>query len=146
LDYSEFWPDWPEHSDPSDEHLEAKLSQVNKEAELEGVLCEDKECPHHFYTHFHPLRPKTVNQQADELVEGHRGTDYGHPSIDLGRTAKLWSALMDFDFTASDVAQMMRMVKESRLRNSPRHRDSLVDICGYARTQEMVWEKEEQSS
>ncbi len=86
---------------------------------------------------------QSVNQQADALVEGHRGEDYGHPSIDLGRTAKLWTALFDYEFTASDVAQAMRMVKESRLRNSPRHRDSLVDICGYARTQEMVWEKEE---
>ncbi len=84
----------------------------------------------------------TVASEAESLVEGHRQDDYGHPSIDLGRTAKLWTALFDYEFTASDVAQAMRMVKESRLRNSPRHRDSLVDICGYALTQEMIWEKE----
>ncbi len=89
-----------------------------------------------------PDYDRSVAEEAEELVEGHRQADYGHPSIDLGRTAKLWTALFDYTFTASDVAQAMRMVKESRLRNSPRHRDSLVDICGYALTQEMIWERD----
>ena len=96
-----------------------------------------KDCNCHPYN---AERFTNVAREAEGLVEGHRQADYGHPSVDLGRTAKLWSALIDYPFTASDVAQMMRMVKESRLRNSPRHRDSLVDICGYALTQEMIWE------
>lgn len=86
---------------------------------------------------------RSVAEQATDLVEGHRQKDYGAPHIDLGRTARLWSALFDYPFTASDVSQAMRLLKESRLRNSPRHRDSLVDIVGYALTQEMIWEKDE---
>lgn len=97
----------------------------------------EKMCP--------PGRPLSVADEAAKLVEGHRQADYGHPSIDLGRTAKLWTALFDYQFSASDVAQAMRMVKESRLRNSPRHRDSLIDIVGYALAQEMIWEDEPQT-
>lgn len=91
----------------------------------------------------------TVLEAANQLVEGHRHFDYGHPYDDFSRTADLWNALfahklkLEHYFTASDVAAAMRMVKESRLQNSPKHRDSLVDICGYARTQEMCWEREE---
>lgn len=40
-------------------------------------------------------------------------------------------------FVAEDVAAAMRLVKESRLVNSPGHQDSMVDIAGYARTEEM---------
>lgn len=85
-------------------------------------------------------REANVATEAIGLVEGHRQKDYGHPATDLGRTAKLWTAMFDHEFTAEDVATALRMVKESRLRNSPRHRDSLVDIIGYALTQEMIWE------
>ncbi len=94
-----------------------------------------------------------VAQEAESLVEGHRQADYGHPAIDLGRTALLVTALLDgltigfgegqYRLKAEDMSQIQRMVKESRLRNSPRHRDSLVDICGYALTQEMVWSSED---
>lgn len=101
--------------------------------------CSDVLCP--------PKPSPTVLETAGELVEGHRGRDYGHPWEDFNRTAALWNALfahkLKVPFTASDVAAGMRMVKESRLQHSPRHRDSLVDICGYARTQELVWEREE---
>jgi hypothetical protein len=33
---------------------------------------------------------------------------------------------------AKDVAAMMVLLKTARLANNPEHRDSLVDICGYA--------------
>lgn len=85
---------------------------------------------------------ESILDEASRIVGGDRGKDYGHPYDDFSRTAALWAALFGHEFTASDVAAAMRMVKESRLRNSPRHRDSLVDIAGYAQTQELVWERE----
>lgn len=88
------------------------------------------------------LYTETVLEEASRVVGGSRGKDYGHPYDDFSRTAALWSALFGWQVRPEDVPAAMRMVKESRLRNSPRHRDSLVDIGGYARTQEMVWERE----
>jgi hypothetical protein len=41
-------------------------------------------------------------------------------------------------FKPEDVAVIQRLVKESRLARSPNHRDSLVDVAGYAQTQDLV--------
>lgn len=83
---------------------------------------------------------------------GARQDSYGNVLDDFGRTAALWTALFadklksDAQFTAEDVPAAMRMVKESRLRNTPDHRDSLVDIVGYALTQERCWIEREKLS
>jgi hypothetical protein len=67
-----------------------------------------------------------------------RGKIYGTAREDFTRIANLWNALLDtrlkktMKLDAADVAQMMRMVKESRLVKAPDHYDSLLDICGYA--------------
>jgi hypothetical protein len=90
----------------------------------------------------------TVLERAQQLVFGARQDDYGHPADDFGRTADFWTVrfrhkLKDGErFTADDVPPAMRLVKESRLVNSPRHRDSIVDIAGYCGTQELVWQRE----
>jgi len=87
----------------------------------------------------------TVADEAKTLVYGERAQAYGHPYDDFSRTADLWNALFRDKlhvlacFTATDVAAAMRMVKESRLQATPEHRDSLVDIVGYALAQERCW-------
>lgn len=85
--------------------------------------------------------PVTPSTEACATIRA-RGKTYGPAEKDFQRTADLWSALHqhrhDYRYTAADVAQMMRMVKESRLIESPEHHDSLVDICGYADLQEEV--------
>lgn len=87
----------------------------------------------------------TIADEAKELVYGAREQAYGHPYDDFSRTAELWNALFHDKlnvldgFTAMDVAAAMRMVKESRLQATPEHRDSLVDIVGYALAQERCW-------
>lgn len=93
------------------------------------------------YPSLDPLA-ESILQEADRLVDGDRQASYGHPADDFARTAGLWSALFGWDVKVTDVPAAMRMVKESRLRATPRHRDSLVDIAGYARTQEKVWERD----
>lgn len=95
---------------------------------------------------------KTVNEEAHGLIHGDRRAAYGSPLDDFSRTAALLTALFSdilkpgSQFVAEDVPTIQRMVKESRLRSSPRHRDSLVDICGYAGTQEMCWSERERRS
>lgn len=91
---------------------------------------------------------ETVLDEAARVTAVDRQAVYGHPREDFARTAALWTARFAHKlregerFEPDDVPPAMRLVKESRLVNSPRHRDSLVDISGYARTQEMVWERE----
>lgn len=84
---------------------------------------------------------ETVLHEAERIIYGDREKTYGHPSKNLWTIARLWTAYVNAasdnvlgskEFTAKDVALMMILVKTARLANSDTHRDSIVDICGYA--------------
>lgn len=76
---------------------------------------------------------------AHRLVHGDRGEDYGHPMDDFTRTGRIWSAILGLDeVTPEQVALCMIAVKISRLCNTPDHRDSIIDIAGYAETHDMI--------
>lgn len=87
--------------------------------------------------------PKTINQEADELIHGDRQKIYGRPLADFRRTAMIWSAILGITVTPSQVALCMVGLKIARLVQSPTHRDSIVDGCGYFGTLDMVNEDEE---
>jgi len=75
--------------------------------------------------------------EAAEIVNGARRKGYGTPENNFERIARFWNAYMAStgrvaDFTARDVAPMMRLMKEARLCETPDNRDSLVDVIGYA--------------
>lgn len=76
--------------------------------------------------------------EAERLVHGDRNTSYGHPLQDFSRTAGIWSAILGIPVTAEQVALCMIGVKISRLCQTPGHRDSIVDLAGYAETYSMV--------
>lgn len=80
----------------------------------------------------------TILEEAAAATSGPRQEAYGHPYDNLGQTAALWSAQFRRTFTAEDVAVAMVLAKVSRLSRTPGHRDSLVDLAGYARTAEMI--------
>jgi hypothetical protein len=88
---------------------------------------------------------KTPSGQAQFLIAD-RMPAYGNPLQNFNRIAALWNAALGERLTsalvASDVAQMLRLVKESRLCESPDHFDSLQDICAYADLQMVVSNKE----
>jgi hypothetical protein len=63
-----------------------------------------------------PVTP-TILDEARDAVFGARAKTYGHPAVNFDRTAKMWGP-----------------VKLARLVESPRHRDSWVDLAGYAET------------
>ena len=86
-----------------------------------------------------------VLDEARAQTEGPRQANYGHPSVNLGdRTAGLFQAYVSnmadpTVWTATDVCNMMILVKVARLMQDPDrpHLDSLVDIAGYASS---AWE------
>jgi hypothetical protein len=79
---------------------------------------------------------KSVLQEAKVIIYGDREKTYGHPSKNIQAIATMWNAYLksvgDRELTAQDVCVMMVLLKGARLANDPGHRDSVVDICGYA--------------
>lgn len=82
-----------------------------------------------------------ILEQADKLTAHDRNEDYGHPVHDFGRTAEMWSTLLNHKITARQVGLCMIALKLSRQFNKPK-KDNLIDIAGYARTIEMIDEYE----
>lgn len=95
--------------------------------------------------------PESILQEAQRLVVGDRGHQYGRPIQDFSRTAKMWDALFSeklkpgAQFAPQDVGLGMIAVKLSREVNKHK-RDSLVDVAGYALTVEMVHEDLEKAA
>lgn len=83
------------------------------------------------------MTDESILQEAQRLVHGDRGADYGHPLDDFTKTATLFNTLTGANLTPSDVALFMICVKLSREANKHK-RDNLVDLCGYAETYMMV--------
>ena len=86
---------------------------------------------------------ESVLDEAKRIIYGDREKTYGSPSKNLDTIAKMWSAYLNSRMTiqmndyenelnAKDVAVMMVLLKGARLANDQGHRDSVVDICGYA--------------
>ena len=71
-------------------------------------------------------------QKAAETVCGSREQAHGNPNGTFERIAKAWSAYLNVELTAADVAVMMILFKTARLKGNPKHEDSWVDIAGYA--------------
>lgn len=72
-----------------------------------------------------------ILQTADDLINNDREKDYGHPKINHGRIASLWSVILGIDVTPSQVALCMNQVKISRLVQTPGHVDSYIDAAAY---------------
>lgn len=86
----------------------------------------------------------TLLEEANNLIHGARGKDYGHPIIDFTKQAKMMSAATGLrnpdgsEIRPDQIPLLMICVKLSRLEQTPDHFDSMLDIAGYAGTWEMV--------
>lgn len=79
-----------------------------------------------------------ILEEAHAVIYGDREKTYGDPGKNLRIIADYWNTYLiskGFDFLEGldydDVANMMALLKIARLGNSPLHRDSMVDACGY---------------
>jgi hypothetical protein len=85
-----------------------------------------------------------ILEEAEGLINGERQQDYGNVTENFDRIAGMWSAYKDSYFTAHDVANMMAIVKIARLANGY-HRDSVVDVAGYAALVERVFDEDREA-
>lgn len=92
---------------------------------------------------------KNILHEADKLTSGERRQAYGHPLDDYSCTADLFTALLHRAGKLKEhekiepalAALLMIAVKMSRLSGQPDHRDSIIDIAGYARCIELIHEE-----
>lgn len=78
-----------------------------------------------------PSPEPNVLQEADAIIHGERQRQYGDPECNFERIAQAWGAYLGVELTGSDVCMMMGLLKIMRARGEY-HRDSLVDLAGYA--------------
>jgi hypothetical protein len=77
-------------------------------------------------------RSASVLDEAAVLVYGDRQEAYGDAHETFSRIALIWEAVLGTPVTPIQVACCMVGLKMARLFASPLHRDSVVDIAGYA--------------
>lgn len=85
---------------------------------------------------------QSILEEAQGLIHGVRNKSYGHPRDNFRNIALLWNAYLDgkTEISELDHAVLMILVKVARLKNDGYHRDSVVDIAGYAGTIERLQE------
>jgi hypothetical protein len=81
--------------------------------------------------------PKSILDEAKDIIYGDREKTYGAPDKNLVAIAGYWANHLNtrfgvyHDITGADVCIMMTLLKAARLGNDVTHRDSLVDAVGY---------------
>lgn len=84
--------------------------------------------------------PKSILDEAAELIHGDRNYSYDHPLDNFNRIKRGWEVIFDCEITEEQVGLAMTWVKIAR--ESYRHkRDNLTDGAGYLGTIEMIIEE-----
>jgi hypothetical protein len=90
------------------------------------------------YEQTHKPITDSILTEAENIIHGKRQESYGDPERNYERIARFWSVYLEKEITAVDVCQMMILLKQARLISTPTHRDSIVDIAGYAALIEII--------
>lgn len=99
-----------------------------------------------------PLKNTKLLLEADELINGQRQQDYGDKLQNFAQIAMLWEGTLAHKLapgqriSAEDVALCMIQVKIARLAKSPDHRDSILDVAGYAGCYDKLQEERQNGS
>ena len=87
-----------------------------------------------------------ILEQALQLTTQDRQSVYGHPADDFRKVAEMSKPILASNLDPRlKHALYMIQVKIARLLNTPAHKDSIVDIAGYANTYSLVLEVIEQA-
>jgi len=76
------------------------------------------------------MNAKDFLTEARAVIED-RGLDYGHPSDNMARTARLWQAYLEIPIEDYQVAACMVLVKLARSMEGSKV-DNYIDMLGYA--------------
>jgi len=113
-------------------------TRVNMDAHSSGVQFDTPKKEVDALDHWeNAVAPKSILDEAKDIIYGDREKTYGAPDKNLVAIAGYWSnhLLTRFgvyhDVTGADVCIMMTLLKAARLGNDVTHRDSLVDAVGY---------------
>ena len=69
---------------------------------------------------------------AKEYVTKDRADTHGDAESNFGLIGAYWSAHLNRNISAHDVAVMMTLMKLARMKSNPAHVDSAVDAAGYS--------------
>ena len=75
---------------------------------------------------------RNILHDALEITQEDRQSVYGPPKENWERTAKIASAIIGHPISVVDCVKVAIAMKQARLIQSPTHRDSMVDLAGYA--------------
>lgn len=76
--------------------------------------------------------PSDILAEASAIVHGPRQEQYGEPLENWAITAEIMSALTGRTIKPEEAVLFAISLKLARLRHDPSHRDSQVDLAGYA--------------
>jgi hypothetical protein len=107
--------------------------EKSKGAKAEIAVAQWLSKPIRLYPSMVKLEKEDVCDVAKRLTSYDRQVDYGSPIEDFTKQAKMWSVILNTNVTPQQIAMCMIAVKLCRMTNSPRHRDSAIDVVGYAR-------------
>lgn len=72
-------------------------------------------------------------REAARLIDSERNVQYGPPSENFDRIARLWSVILSVDVTMEDVSMCMVALKMARYASKSGFQpDTWIDIAGYA--------------
>lgn len=116
--------------------------------ELEGLLADqeieaEEQAADAAPAHVWIASRKSILEDAEKCVCGHREGDYGSPEDSFATIANLWTAYSGYPFNAVDVAMMMALLKIARIAGGRGSEDSFVDLAGYAACGGEIWSKRE---
>jgi hypothetical protein len=77
------------------------------------------------------MTPEHVLQQAAAII-AERGAAYGDVAMSMSAIAERWSITLGQAVTPAQVVLCMIDLKLTRLAHDPTHRDSVLDVIGYA--------------
>ena len=69
---------------------------------------------------------------AKEYITKDRADTHGDAESNFGLIAAYWSAHLNRNISAHDVAVMMTLFKLARARGNPSHVDNAIDAAGYS--------------
>lgn len=132
IDYEEQHGEvWDEVEVPDTEAHPYENTERSIEEELDDNNDTLREAFDGLFTDGVPLRVRMLDEAAD-LTIGDRNRDYGEPVDNMLDIADIFAAMTGVQLHAHEVPLFHIATKLSRLKNTPGHHDSVVDIMAYA--------------